>query len=63
MSHLGELKEGYFKHLLEALFIVGSLLIAAVACLVHALVPQLFTKTASTIIRNILGRTDERYDK
>jgi hypothetical protein len=63
MSHLSELKEGYFKHLLEALLIVVSLLLAAGACLIHALVPGIFTKTASTIMRNILGRTDDRYAK
>jgi hypothetical protein len=63
MSHLSELKEGYLKHLAEALFIVGSLLVAAGACLIHALIPSMFTKTASTIIRNILGRTDDRYAK
>lgn len=63
MKHLNELKEGYFKHLTEALLIVGSLLIAAFACLIHAFIPSLFNKTASTIIRNILGRTDDRYSK
>ena len=63
MSHLSELKEGYFKHLLEALLIVVSLFLAAGACFIHALVPGIFTKTASTIMRNILGRTDDRYAK
>jgi hypothetical protein len=63
MNHLFEVKENYFKHLVEALVIVFSLLLAALACFVHAIVPQLFTKTASTIMRNILGRTDDRYSR
>lgn len=63
MNHLNELKEGYFKHLSEALFIFISLLIASFACLIHAFIPQFFTKTASTIMKNILGRTDDRYNK
>jgi hypothetical protein len=63
MKHLDEVQEKYFKHLFEALLIVVSLLIAAGACFVHAIIPKIFTKTASTIMKNILNRTDERYAK
>lgn len=62
-KHLDEVKEGYFKHLVEAMAIVFSLLAASLACLIHAFIPKLFTKTASTIMRNILSRTDNRYAK
>lgn len=61
MSHLQEVKENYFKHLLEALLISLSLIAAAIACFIHALIPFAFPKTASTIMRKILSRTDDRY--
>lgn len=61
MSHLKTVKENYFTHLFEALMIVFSLLKAIVACLVHAFLPFLFTQTASSIMRKILKRTDDRY--
>jgi hypothetical protein len=61
MKHLNEVKENYFKHLLEALLISLSLIFAAVACFIHALIPLAFPKTASTIMRKILSRTDNRY--
>ena len=63
MSHLGEIKENYFRHFLEALLISLSLIVAASACLIHAIVPFAFKKTASTIMRKILSRTDSRYDR
>lgn len=61
MKHLKEVKENYFKHLVEALLISLSLIFAAFACLLHAIFPFAFTKTASTIMRKILSRTDNRY--
>jgi hypothetical protein len=61
MSHLKGMKENYFAHLFEALLIVFSLIKAAVVCLIHAFIPFVFTSTASSIIRKILQRTDDRY--
>jgi hypothetical protein len=61
MSHLKDMKENYFTHLFEALLIVFSLLKAAIACLVHAFVPFVFKTTASSIMRQILQRADDRY--
>lgn len=61
MSHLKNMKENYLTHLFEALLIVFSLLKAAGACLIHAFVPFMFKTTASSIIRKILQRTDDRY--
>ena len=63
MKHLDEVKENYFKHLVEASLISLSLIVASAACLLHAIFPFAFTKTASTIMRKILGRTDDRYAK
>jgi hypothetical protein len=61
MSHLKDMKENYFTHLFEALFVVFSLLMASLACLVHAFIPFVFKSTASSIIRKTLERTDDRY--
>jgi hypothetical protein len=61
MSHLKDMKENYFTHLFEALLIVFSLLKASLACLVHAFFPYIFKTTASSIMRKILQRTDDRY--
>lgn len=63
MKHLNEVKENYFKHLMEAFLISISLVAASLACIVHGIVPQLFTKTASTIMKKILDRTESRYAK
>lgn len=63
MKHLDQVKENYFKHLLEAILISLCLFIASLACLFHAIFPFVFKKTASTIMRKILTRTDKRYAK
>ena len=63
MIHLKEVKESYFKHFAEALLISLSLAAAAIACFIHAIIPFTFKKTASTIMRKILLRTDSRYDR
>jgi hypothetical protein len=63
MKHLVEVKENYFKHLVEALWISLTLIVASIACAIHAIFPFIFKKTASTIMRNILSRTDHRYDR
>ena len=55
------MKENYFAHLFEALVVVSSLLKAAVACLIHAFLPFVFTTTASSTMRKVLQRTDDRY--
>ena len=61
MRHLDECGEGYFKHMLEAWRIVFVLLVASGVCMIHSLLPFVFQKTASTMTRNILNRTDNRY--
>lgn len=61
MKHLDDCGETYFVHMVEAWMIVISLIVAALACAIHSIIPQLFKKTASSIIREVLGRTDKRY--
>lgn len=63
MKHLKEVNEKYFKHLIEASLISLSLMVASIACILHAIFPFIFTNTASTIMRKILNRTDIRHDR
>jgi hypothetical protein len=52
-AHLAECGEGYFAHMRAALAITLSLGGAALACAVHAFVPALFTRTASTRVEQV----------
>lgn len=50
VDHPRSLGESYWKHLQHA-FEFGSAMIAAgIACVIHALVPALFVRTASTTV-------------
>lgn len=55
VKHLEEVGVGYFEHMRLAL--ANSLLLAfsSVTLLVHALIPCLFTKTASSMIKKVVG--------
>lgn len=52
-AHLAECSESYFDHLAAALGISAVLIGAALACAVHALIPALFTRTASNRIEEL----------
>lgn len=52
-AHLVECGEGYFAHLSAALRISWILGGAMLACAVHAFVPGLFTRTASTRVEQV----------
>ena len=60
MSHLRLVKENYFKHMLEAWYIVINLLFALLACLIHSFIPFVFKKTASNRLIYIVERTQKR---
>ena len=49
-DHPASVGESYFEHMGMALSFAGALLFAGVACLVHALLPFLFTSTARETI-------------
>ena len=51
--HLGDAGESYFKHLGAAAGISLKLARASLACALHALVPGLFTRTASRSIASL----------
>ena len=55
-EHPNSVGESYLMHLLQACRFAGRLLLAGVACLIHAVLPFLFEKTAR-------GAIAERYDR
>lgn len=59
-DHLDEVQEGYFEHLGHALLIAARLVKAGLACFVHAILPGLFTRTATRCIADILESNERR---
>lgn len=53
LEHPRQVGESYGEHQQVALAYAGQLFVAALACLAHAVVPGLFERTASRIIRRL----------
>ena len=53
-AHLEEVGETRLQHLLYAVVIAVKLQLLVPVLLIHAIAPRFFTKTASTVMRNIL---------
>ena len=53
LEHPREIGETYAEHAGHALFIGLKMIVAGVACLVHALLPGLFIRTASNTVDDI----------
>tara|TARA_R110002060_G_scaffold16634_1_gene23094 strand:+ start:181 stop:399 length:219 start_codon:yes stop_codon:yes gene_type:complete len=51
--HLEENKISYYNHMKRAVSISYQLLIASVACGIHSIIPFVFAKSASTIIKKL----------
>lgn len=59
-DHPHSVDETYFEHMRFAGGFAGTLLLAAGAALVHALLPFLFEKTASKMVAKLYARTHNR---
>ncbi len=59
-THPASVDETYGQHFLFALRFSGTLFVAALAALVHALLPFLFEKTASRMVAKLYARTHNR---
>lgn len=59
--HPASVDESYFEHLRFAATFAGQLLLAALAALIHALLPFLFETTASRIIERLHARIHRRH--
>jgi hypothetical protein len=62
MKHLKLVHENYFKHMIEAWLIVITFISAGLICFIHSIFPFLFQTTASTMVKNIINRTNRRQD-
>lgn len=60
LTHPQSVDETYLEHSGFALRFAGLLAFAAMAALCHALVPVLFEKTASGIVRSLYARIENR---
>ena len=52
-KHLSDSQETYFQHMAAALSISCQLFIASIKALIHSLLPNLFTKSASSKINEL----------
>ena len=59
-KHPRDIGETYAEHAGHALFIGGALLLAGIACLIHALIPGLFVRTASNTVDRIISLMNQR---
>lgn len=61
-EHPASVGENYFEHLRHASGFAGSMLKGGLACLVHAVLPFLFTKTGSGVVATLHTKmiTDRR---
>lgn len=60
LSHPRSVDESYAEHARVALRVGGAMIAAGAACVVHAAVPALFTRTGSTTIRRLHARLGDR---
>jgi hypothetical protein len=60
LDHPRRVGESYGEHALVAARFGAALLIAGLACLVHAVIPSLFTHTASDTVRRLHARLSRR---
>ena len=52
-EHLASCNESYIEHLTNAALFGAKLVIAGIACFVHAILPFLFVDTASTQVKKL----------
>lgn len=60
LDHPASVEENYFEHMIFAGRFALTLMGAAAAALIHAIIPCLFEKTASNLIRKMYARIDNR---
>lgn len=63
LDHPRSVNETYLDHMDVAMSISGKLLVATMACFVHALIPGLFQNTASSIMTKILHQQHSRINR
>lgn len=61
VEHPASVNETYLQHAGFALGFAARLFLAAMAALIHALIPPLFETTASRMIRDLHARIEARH--
>ena len=59
-NHLAETKENYFQHMLAAFKISFQLLSASIKAFIHSIIPALFTKSATSKIKELYLLIEEK---
>ena len=59
-NHLRDVKENYLQHMGAALKISSQLLIASLQAFFHSIIPALFTKNASSKIKELYFYIESR---
>jgi hypothetical protein len=62
-EHPRSIGESYLQHMRFALLMSLKLFFLSIAIVIHAVLPFIFTKTASTMILNLAERFSPRLDK
>jgi len=58
--HLEKLKEGYFKHMKDALYISSIMFVGSIKVFIHALYPDIFESVGSDACRKIIKIVDDK---
>lgn len=61
VDHPASVNESYFQHMRFAASFAFWLFAAALAAMVHAIVPALCETTASSVLRKLVARMDSRH--
>jgi hypothetical protein len=56
LDHPRSVGEGYVEHLRNAVGFGGAMLVAGLACVIHAFVPAMFTTTGSRTVKRLFDR-------
>ena len=59
-AHLKETNETYFEHMFHAIRYGFRMILAGFACIIHAIIPDLFVTTASDTIKGIIDDVARR---
>lgn len=62
-SHLKQINEKYFEHMLYAQKYGLKLILAGIACMIHGLIPDIFVTTASQTMESIKSEIHSRKHK
>ena len=63
VEHPRSVHESYLEHLAQAFSFSFLMLLGAIACLIHALVPGFFTRSGSLIIQRLYDRMVRNRDR